>query len=52
MSVDAQVALEGVAYDKFIVPDCPSCLAENHKNLFVGLARFLLLQSLIEAYSS
>lgn len=42
--VSEQVALEGVSYDKFVVPDCPSCLAENRKNSFVSHVLFNLLE--------
>ena len=32
-----QVVLEGVDYDVFIVPDCPTCLTENrHNNIVRG----------------
>jgi len=29
---DGDVALDGVSYDDFVVPDCPSCLMENRRN--------------------
>ncbi|ETW78651.1 hypothetical protein HETIRDRAFT_323334 [Heterobasidion irregulare TC 32-1] len=29
---DGDVALEGVAYDEYVVPDCPSCLDEGRLN--------------------
>ncbi|KIM90381.1 hypothetical protein PILCRDRAFT_812116 [Piloderma croceum F 1598] len=29
---DGDVALDGVSYDDFVVPDCPSCLMENRQN--------------------
>ncbi|KAH9951208.1 DHS-like NAD/FAD-binding domain-containing protein [Amylocystis lapponica] len=29
---DGDVVLEGVRYDDFVVPDCPSCLAEHYRN--------------------
>lgn len=32
-----QVALDGVAYDNFVVPDCPSCLLEDRRNSNVRL---------------
>ena len=31
----AQVALEGVQYDSFKVPECPDCLVENKRNSIV-----------------
>jgi len=29
---DGDVALDGVSYDDFVVPDCPSCLMDNRRN--------------------
>ncbi|KZP19374.1 DHS-like NAD/FAD-binding domain-containing protein [Athelia psychrophila] len=29
---DGDVAIEGVSYDDFVVPECPSCWEENHRN--------------------
>ncbi|KAL4261976.1 sirtuin family protein [Pleurotus pulmonarius] len=29
---DGDVALEGVSYDDFVVPDCPTCFLENKRN--------------------
>ncbi|KAI0720624.1 DHS-like NAD/FAD-binding domain-containing protein [Fomitopsis betulina] len=29
---DGDVALEGVNYDEFVVPDCPTCLSQNRHN--------------------
>ncbi|KAJ7576998.1 DHS-like NAD/FAD-binding domain-containing protein [Mycena floridula] len=29
---DGDVALEGVSYDDFVVPDCPECFTVDHKN--------------------
>lgn len=29
---DGDVVLEGVSYDDFVVPDCPTCFSENKRN--------------------
>lgn len=39
-SPTVQVALEGVNYDEFVVPDCPTCLSQNrHNNVVRSLRR-------------
>ncbi|TFY69331.1 hypothetical protein EVG20_g3189 [Dentipellis fragilis] len=35
---DGDVALEGVSYDDYVVPKCPSCLNEGRHNNIVSLA--------------
>lgn len=43
-----KVALEGVSYDDFVVPECPSCLSEGRHNSVV--CNFILLLVLSTHY--
>ena len=38
---DGDVAVEhlGIAYESFVVPDCPYCSSENNISVFVGYLR-------------